>query len=104
MIDWQLQTLMQANGLKNSTVLYEAMRQTLGVDISRQALDKLLKHQPKQLKLETAEYLCSYFQVGLSELLTITTQPRAKRVETLIKPYVSKAPPVIFSDPEAFLR
>lgn len=106
MIDWRLKDLLERRVIKNSARLQQAMASSLRVDISRQALDLLLQEAPKQLRLETAQYLCSFFQVPLNEFLLITPEPLPKDTGTIIKPYSpNKAwPDAIFTNPDEFLR
>lgn len=102
-IEWRLREVMMAKGIPNAPRLQAVLKERLGICISREALDKLLKKQPKQIKLETAQYLCNLLQVSLDELLIITPEPIIRQ-PFLIQPYGKKESPAeaLMVDPSRF--
>ncbi|WP_373530942.1 helix-turn-helix domain-containing protein [Vampirovibrio sp.] len=85
-VEWQLQAVMQDRGIRNASQLQAAMADRLGIQISRVALDKLLKKAPAQIRLETAQYLCTLLQVPLESLLIITPEALIRQ-PVLIQPF-----------------
>jgi len=102
-IEWRLQELMQARQIPNAYQLALMLEQELGIQISRVALDKQIKEAPTQLRLETAQILCTFFQCPLEALLIITPESRLKHPGGLIQPYGKKEKPSSFMvDPGKF--
>jgi Cro/C1-type HTH DNA-binding domain len=86
-IEWHLQEVLQENKIANASQLEAALVGRLGVQISRVALDKLIKHQPASLRLETAQYLSTLLQVPLHAFLSVTPEPIIFQPGGLIQPY-----------------
>lgn len=85
-VEWKLQSVMRDCGIANASQLEAAMAERLGIQISRVALDKLLKKAPSQIRLETAQYLCTLLQVPLESLLIITPEALIRQ-PVLIQPF-----------------
>lgn len=102
-IEWRLQELMRSCQIANAYQLAMALEQELGIQISRVSLDKLLKAQPIQLRLETAQILCTLFQCPLDSLLSITPDLKIQKPGGLLQPYRKKEKPSFFMvDPGKF--
>ena len=91
-VEWQLQAIMRDRGIQNASQLQAAMAEKLGIQISRVALDKLLKKTPSQIRLETAQYLCTLLQVPLDSFLVISPEPMIRQ-PVLSQPFVKPCQP-----------
>jgi DNA-binding Xre family transcriptional regulator len=102
-VEWRLREVMTVQGITNASQLQAALEKTLGIHITRVALDKLIKKEPKHIKLETMQYLCDLFQVSLDELLIITPEPVIRR-PSLVQPFGKKENPTeaLMVDPSRF--
>lgn len=102
-IEWRLQEVMHAQGIRNASQLEAALADMLGLQISRTALDKLLKKSPIQIRLETVQYLCTLFQVPLAQMLCVTPEPIIRQ-PVLIQPFVKQEKPIttLIVDPSQF--
>lgn len=102
-IEWRLREVMMARGIGNASRLHATLEESMGIGISREALTKLLKKQPSQIRLETVQYLCTLLQVPLNELLIITPEPVIRHT-SLIQPFGKKAKSatVLMVDPGNF--
>jgi putative transcriptional regulator len=102
-VEWMLQEVMRAQGIRNASQLEAALAGKLGIQISRTALDKLLKKAPVQIRLETVQYLCTLFQVPLEHLLCVTPEP-VIRQPIPIQPFVKQKKPEasLIVDPSQF--
>lgn len=102
-IDWRLRETLTSRDIDNASELERALREQLGIQLSRTALDKLLKQEPACLKLQTAQILCTLLQTPLSDILTITPEPPYSSGQ-LIKPYGKKpAKESLIVDPGLYL-
>lgn len=103
MIEWRFQQALKEKGIYNASQLEAALKEILGIDISRTALDKLVKTQPTQVRLETMQYLCTLLQTSLDRLLIITPDATIRH-PVLIQPFGKKANPAesIMTDPSQF--
>lgn len=88
-VEWRLQEALNAQGIWNACQLENALAETLGVRISRTALDKLLKNTPVHLRLETMQIVCNFLQKPLDAFLAITQEPII-RYPSLIQPYAPR--------------
>ena len=69
------QYLASKHQIYSSTVLKKKITEETGVVISIGQLCKLVNGQPKMIRFETAEVLCSALQCKLSDFLVITKKP-----------------------------
>jgi DNA-binding Xre family transcriptional regulator len=104
MMEWRLSEALRQRGIQNASQLQEALNLELGIDISRQALHKLLMRPPASLRLETAQILCNLLQVPLERILTIQPEHPLSRHGQIIKPFAKESFPesTLFSDPGQF--
>ena len=102
-VDWRLRQVSEAQDIRNAAQLQEALVAKMGIRLSRTALDKLLKRQPVQIRLETAQYLCTLLEVPLEGLLVITPEPIICQ-PTPIQPFGRKEHPAeaLMVDPSRF--
>lgn len=102
-IEWKLAEVMKSQGFRNAGQLELAMAERLGIQISRVALDKLLKKTPNQIRLETAQYLCTLLQVPLESILIITPEALIRQ-PVLIQPFAKSCQPTetLIVDPSQF--
>jgi DNA-binding Xre family transcriptional regulator len=103
-LHWQLNQVLKTRGICTASQLQRLLEDQLGVNISRQALAKLLKKTPQTLRLDTAQMLCTVLQVSLADLLVMTPEPVIKQPGTVVKPYVrkKKTQPFLMADPGDF--
>src|SRR5690349_8147125 len=88
-IEWRLREALEASGIFNASQLEAALRETLGISISRTALDKLIKQQPALIRLETIQYLSTLLQLSSERLISVTPEAVICNPHTL-KPFVQK--------------
>lgn len=100
-IQWGLKEALQQKGIHSVGGLKKALREELGVEISRQALGDLLNHPPIYLKMQTAQYLCTLLGMSLDAFLRVSPAPMSEKPEQPIKPYGKKPPKEtgIFTNP-----
>ena len=107
MIEWRLKEVLLENGIQNASQFKLALEETVGIDISRVALNKLFTREPAALRLQTAQFICTLFQISLDHFLKVspessnsTTQPTG----SIIQPYGCKrqceSPMIV--DPRSF--
>ena len=102
-VEWRLHEVMREQGISNASQLQVALADRMGIQISRTALDKLLKKSPVQIRLETAQYLCTLLQVPLDRLLVITPEALIRQ-PVVIQPFVKQRQPLdtLMVDPSQF--
>ncbi len=76
--NWNLENLLKAKGIKNASELQKKLEDELGIKLTRQALHKLMKKEPNEIRLKTLQTICSLLEVTSSELLLITPEPKVK--------------------------
>lgn len=103
MIEWRLKDILLEQNIRNSHELSKALRETLGISISQQTFSKLMSKQPAMIRLETAQYLCTFLNMPLSAFLEITPEIKVSS-ETIIQPFGNKPHPndSIIISPEVF--
>lgn len=103
-IEWRLNEALRQQGIQNASQLQEALKFKLGIDISRQALHKLLIKPPVSLRLETAQILCNLLQVPLERILVINPEHPHSHQGQIIKPFAKESLPenTLFTDPGQF--
>jgi hypothetical protein len=101
---WRLKELLEAYDIQGAAALHLALAEDLGLQVSPQALAKLLRKSPESLKISTAQMLCTLLQVPMQDFLVITPEPKVKNAK-LIQPYVknSQEPNSLFIDPIGFI-
>ena len=104
-VEWQLQQMLASRGIANAPELKRVLEETLGIRISRAGLDKLLKNTPVQLRLETAQTLCTLLQVPLSAFFIVTPEPLIPHSGKPVQPYSTQNELIdsIITDPTKFL-
>lgn len=106
MIRWRLSEILAERGIHNARQFHEALMDMTGVRISTQALHELMRRPPVQLRLETAQILCSFLEVPLDTYLCITPESIQRPPHGhVIKPYAQTPRRLIetdFTDPGRF--
>lgn len=87
MINWRLKDLLLEHNIANSKALQSILREQVGVQLSNQALHQLITTQPAQLRLQTADFICTALQVPLQSYLTISPNQSLEKPVGIIKPY-----------------
>ncbi len=100
---WRLKELLQSQGIANASEFHRCLKSELGIQISTQALAKLIRQDPTLLKIETVQIICTLLQVPLHEYLIITPEPKVKSTE-IIQPFGNKTlqNETVFIDPKGF--
>jgi Cro/C1-type HTH DNA-binding domain len=105
MIQWNLPEALKQNGYATVSQIQRALKTRCGIELSRQALTKLMVTPPKELKLTTAQFFCDLLQMPLDSFLQIQPDLLPQSLPKPIKPYAPKpkGAELLMSNPMRFL-
>jgi hypothetical protein len=106
MIQWNLPEALKQKGYTTVLQIQRALQTQCGIQMSRQALTKLMATPPKELKLTTAQFFCDLLQMPLDNFLQIQPDPLPCALPKPIKPYAPKpkGAALLMSNPMSFLK
>lgn len=68
MLNWMLRTIMADRGIWSGAALARLLKEKTGYELSAPSISALLNDQPKQMKAETLDALCTALECTPSDL------------------------------------
>ncbi len=75
MLEWMLRQVMAARGIRSGAELARLLEEKAGYRLSAPSISALLGGQPKQMKADTLDALCTALECTPSELWAHTPTP-----------------------------
>ncbi|ACX68366.1 MULTISPECIES: helix-turn-helix domain-containing protein [Bacillales] len=78
MLEWMLRNVMAERGIWSGAALARLMKEKAGYSLSAASISALLTNQPRQMKAETLDALCTTLECTPSDLWVHTPPSKTK--------------------------